>query len=68
MEYREIGKTGLKASVVGFGGMRFFNESEEQAIRTVHRCLDHGITFFETGSYGDGKSEIVLGRALKGRR
>jgi len=68
MQYREIGKTGLNASIVGFGGMRFFNKPEEQAIRTVHRCLDRGITFFETGAYGDGKSEVVLGQALKGRR
>lgn len=68
MEYREIGRTGLKASVMGFGGMRFFKHPEDQAIETVRRCLDRGITFFETGGYGDGKSEIVLGRALKGHR
>jgi len=64
--YREIGKTGMKISVVGFGGMRFFNSDEETALATVRRCVDVGINFFETGNYGDGKSEIGIGKGLKG--
>ena len=65
MIHRELGKTGIKVSIVSFGGMRFFERDEETAFATVRRCLDLGINFFETGSYGDGKSEELLGRALK---
>jgi len=64
--YREIGKTGMKVSVVGFGGMRFFKSDEETALATVRRCVDVGINFFETGSYGDGEAEIGIGKGLKG--
>jgi len=64
MIYRELGKTGLKISIIGFGGMRFFNKDEATADATVKRCLDRGINFFETGSYGGGKSETMLGKAL----
>ena len=64
MIYRQLGDTGIRISVVAFGGMRFFERDEETAIATVRRCLEVGITFFETGSYGDGKSEALLGKAL----
>ena len=67
MNYRDIGNTGIRASVVGFGGMRFFNKDQATATATIHRCLDKGITLFETGfNYGSGKSEAWLGKALKG--
>jgi len=64
MIYRKLGKTGIEISIIGFGGMRFFNKDEATATATVHRCLERGINFFETGSYGNGKSEECLGRAL----
>ena len=64
MIYRQLGRTGLNVSIIGFGGMRFFAKDEETAIATVHRCLEKGINFFETGSYGNGKSEEMLGQAL----
>ena len=67
MVYRELGKTGKKVSVVGFGGMRFFQKDEPTALATVRRCLEVGINFFETGSnYGQGRSEELLGKALEG--
>ena len=65
MIYRELGNTGIEISIVGFGGMRFFTSDEATAFATVKRCIDKGINFFETGSYGEGKSEVVLGQALK---
>ena len=65
MRYRQIGNTGIRASVMGFGGMRFFQRDEATAHATVARCIERGITFFETGAYGDGKSEEVLGEALR---
>jgi len=61
---RTLGQTGIRVSVVGFGGMRFFNRDEAEAKATVRRCVEKGITFFETGSYGGGRSEEVLGKAL----
>jgi len=64
MIYRELGRTGLRVSVVGFGGMRFFSRDEATASATVQRCLERGINFFETGSYGSGRSEELLGKAL----
>ena len=64
MIYREMGGTGIKVSIIGFGGMRFFNKDEETAAVTIQRCLERGINFFETGSYGNGKSEEWLGNAL----
>ncbi|HUT57092.1 MAG TPA: aldo/keto reductase [Phycisphaerae bacterium] len=66
MIYRELGRTGRQVSVVGFGGMRFHKHEEATALATVRRCLEVGINFFETGSYGQGKSEVMLGRALSG--
>jgi len=64
MIYRELGRTGMRVSIVGFGGMRFFQKDEATATATIHRCLDRGVNFFETGGYGDGKSEELLGKAL----
>lgn len=64
MIYRELGRTGIRISIIGFGGMRFFNKDESTAMATVQRCLDRGINFFETGSYGGGRSEELLGQAL----
>lgn len=64
MIYRELGRTGLRVSVIGFGGMRFFQKDEQTAIATVQRCLEKGINFIETGSYGNGRSEELLGKAL----
>ena len=68
MIYREMGKTGIRLSSLGFGGMRFFKRDAETAIATVRRCLDVGINFFETGvSYGDGRSEVQIAKALSGQ-
>lgn len=64
MVYRELGRTGLRVSVIGFGGMRFFTRDEATATATVRRCVERGINFFETGSYGAGRSEELLGKAL----
>jgi aryl-alcohol dehydrogenase-like predicted oxidoreductase len=45
------------------------NTDDEESIRAVHAALDLGINFFDTAAnYGAGHSEVVLGRALKGRR
>jgi predicted aldo/keto reductase-like oxidoreductase len=65
MRYKEFGKTGKKASVLGFGGMRFDPKDEEGAIRTVHRAVELGINYFDTApGYCEDKSETFIGKAL----
>ena len=70
MEQRDLGRTGLKVSALGFGcgavgGLMVRGEPAEQT-RAVRRALEAGITYFDTApSYGDGRSEENLGRALK---
>ena len=78
MEYKNVGRSDIKISVIGFGcwamgadesdaGWR--NIKHEESIAAVHKALDLGINFFDTAeAYGDGKSEEVLGQALKGKR
>ncbi len=73
MEYSILGRTGLRVSRAGFGGggigQVWGATTESEAIRSVHRALDLGITFFDVApSYGDGKAEEALGKALVGRR
>ena len=71
MEYRTLGRTGLRVSALGFGcgsigGLMVRGQEDEQR-RTFERALEAGITYFDTApSYGDGRSEETLGRA--GRR
>ncbi len=71
MEYRSLGNSGLKVSIIGLGcnnfGMRC---DEEQTQKVVRRALEQGINFFDTADvYGhQGLSEEYLGRALKGAR
>ncbi|MEU3166229.1 aldo/keto reductase [Streptosporangium sp. NPDC006930] len=70
MQYRPLGRTGIKVSPYALGTLmyatRMGNEPEESA-RIIHKALDAGINFIDTAdAYGD--SEEVVGRALKGRR
>ena len=72
MEYTQLGRTGLTVSRAGFGGggigQVWGPTDEAEAIAAVHRALDLGITFFDVApSYGDGKAEEALGKALEGR-
>jgi L-galactose dehydrogenase len=71
MEYRQLGKTGLKVSVLSYGasslGGVFHEIDEAQGIKTVHAALDLGINFIDVSPYyGLTKAETVLGKALKG--
>ena len=70
MQYRTIGKTGLRVSEIGFGcgnnAVLMVKAPYEDQVKTVRRALDSGITFFDTAfAYGLGKSEENLGRVLK---
>ena len=70
MEYRRMGRTGLKVSEICLGTMTFGHGSDlVEAKRIVDLSLDAGVNFFDTAdSYGDGESERFLGEALKERR
>ena len=70
MEYRVLGKTGLKVSALSYGasslGGVFHAINESDAIRSVHVSLDEGINFIDVSPfYGLTKAETVLGKALK---
>ena len=69
MEYRELGKTGMKVSVLGFGasplGGVFGAIDEADGIRAVHVAIERGVNFFDVSPfYGITKAETVLGKAL----
>ncbi len=70
MEYRRLGRSGLKVSELCLGTMTFGHGTDETtARRMVDRCLDAGVNFFDTAdSYGNGQSETMLGKALTGNR
>ena len=67
MQYRRLGKTELKVSVIGFGSIKLPQISEERAVETVNRALDLGVNFIDTArNYRD--SERKVGMAIKSRR
>ncbi len=71
MDYRLLGKTGLKVSALSFGasslGSVFRHVDEAEGIRTVHTALDLGINYIDVSPfYGLTKAETILGQALKG--
>ena len=70
MESTTLSTTGLKVSRLCFGTMTFGGQTDEQtSVRMVERAMDAGLNFFDTANvYTGGTSEIILGRALKGRR
>ncbi len=79
MEYRQLGRSGLKVPALSFGtgtfgGRNAFFErwgqvDVDEATRLIDICLDAGVNFFDTADvYSDGASEEILGAALKGRR
>jgi aryl-alcohol dehydrogenase-like predicted oxidoreductase len=70
MEYRQLGKAGVKVSVIGLGTNRFGQAPVglEQVRNMIDLALDLGINFIDTADiYKDGQSEIALGQALQGR-
>jgi uncharacterized protein len=67
---RPLGGTGVQVSALGVGGHHLGDfPTVDEAIRLVHEAVDAGVTFFDNcWEYYNGKTENVLGRALKGRR
>jgi aryl-alcohol dehydrogenase-like predicted oxidoreductase len=74
MQYRKLGKSGFKVSVIGLGtwpmGGKWWGRSDDrESIDTIRAAIDCGINFIDTAEdYGDGHAELILGRALKGCR
>lgn len=72
--YREIGKSGVKASAVGLGtwaigGWMWGGTDEKQSIDAIRASLDAGITLIDTApAYGLGNAERIVGEAIAGRR
>jgi aryl-alcohol dehydrogenase-like predicted oxidoreductase len=70
MEYRQMGNTGVRISVIGLGTNRFGSADMPQAEvnRVIDAALGAGVNFLDTANgYNDGRSEETLGVALKGR-
>jgi len=74
MKYTTLGYLDIKVSVIGLGCWQFGDPNwgwgkeinEEQAIKIINEAYNSGINFFDTAEiYGEGVSEIVLGKALK---
>src|ERR1700727_1248560 len=71
MRYRTLGRTGIKVSPYALGalalGTPVGNADHDDSVRIIHKALDAGINFLDTSdTYGE--SEVVVGKALKGRR
>ena len=71
MEYRALGRSGVKVAPLGLGTGNFADPTpEDEASRIIHRAIDAGINLIDTGnSYSDGESERIIGRVLaQGKR
>jgi aryl-alcohol dehydrogenase-like predicted oxidoreductase len=79
MEYRQLGRSGLKVPVLSLGTGTFGGKGAmfskwgttdvQEATRLVDLSLEHGLNFFDTADiYSAGASEEILGQAIKGRR
>lgn len=70
MEYRKMGRTGLKVSSFCLGTMMFGRQVEENlSIRIIQTALDAGVNFIDTADmYVNGVTEKIVGKALKGKR
>ncbi|WP_437752036.1 aldo/keto reductase [Sorangium sp. So ce1389] len=73
MEYRSLGRTGLRVSSVSFGawaiGGTWGDVDDKESLAALHRAVDRGVNFFDTADvYGDGRSEQLLARLRRERR
>jgi aryl-alcohol dehydrogenase-like predicted oxidoreductase len=72
MRRRILGSTGMSVSEFALGTMMFGSYGDadhDSCVRTIHTALDAGINFVDTADiYSRGESEVIVGKALKGRR
>jgi len=70
MEYRLLGRTGVRVSPLCLGALNFGDATgEADAVRIMHAAFDAGVNFVDTANvYNDGHSETIVGKGLAGRR
>jgi aryl-alcohol dehydrogenase-like predicted oxidoreductase len=70
MDYRLLGRTGIRVSPLCLGTMMFGGQTNESdSTQIIHKALDLGINFIDTADmYNAGQSEVVIGKALAGKR
>jgi len=72
MQYKSLGHTGLQVSRYCLGAMMFGgigNTDHDDCVRIIHRAIDAGVNFIDTADvYSQGESELIVGKAIKGRR
>jgi aryl-alcohol dehydrogenase-like predicted oxidoreductase len=73
MEYRPLGRTGMKVSAISFGawaiGGTWGPVDDEESMRALHSAVDAGTNFVDTADvYGDGRSERLVARLRRERR
>ncbi|MGA7936887.1 MAG: aldo/keto reductase [Kovacikia sp.] len=70
VKYREFGNTGLKVSVLGFGGASLGSRSNrKKSIKALNEAFAQGINLYDTAPfYGQGESERIIGNVFKKRR
>ena len=71
MQYRQLGKTGIEVSEVGFGawgiGGGWGERDDKAALAALERALELGVNFIDTAlAYGEGHSEKLIGEAVRG--
>jgi uncharacterized protein len=67
MQYRMLGRTGMKVTAIGIGCAPMLALSLAEGVRLVRRAVDLGINYFDTAR-GYGETEVMLGQALQGHR
>jgi uncharacterized protein len=67
MQYRKLGKTGEKVSMMGLGGFHIgVQKDEAESIKIIRTAIDNGVTFLDNcWDYNDGESEVRMGKALR---
>jgi len=71
MKYRKLGRTGFEVSEIGYGawgigGTQWIGATEKESMQTLRHAIDLNVNFIDTAlAYGDGRSEELVGRAVK---
>ena len=74
MEYRDLGRTGLRVSEIGFGAWAIGGDAwgrveDDDSLAAMERAMELGINFIDTADvYGNGRSEFLVAEAIRGRR
>lgn len=71
MRYRELGRSGLSVSEIGYGAWGigesgWVGATEDESVRALHRAIDLGVNFIDTAR-GYGESERIVGRVVRER-